>query len=426
MHDGPHRETASMDIHSLGRFVGVDVACKPHRPGYSGPMDTAGLIVVGSGPAAVAAAEAFREHDPDGSVVILTDDPHPPYARPPLSKDYLRGETDDVELHPPDWFDERRIELVLAQRVDGIDAASRHVTARGVDYPFQSMVLACGSSPSPLQVKGGDSALLLRSRSDAERLRGAAKEAGSAVVIGAGFIGCEAAASLAIQGLTVTLVAPDDVPQAKRLGMDAGERIQRILEDTGVRYAGGTSVEAIVDGLVHLDDGATVGGDLILAATGVRPRSQLARSAGLALSDSRIVVRSDMRTSSQHVYAAGDVAFAYNVDAGRSIAVEHWQDATDQGEVAGTNAAGGTAKWTGVPGFWTTIGDATLKYHAWGDGYEQSRLVERDDGFTIWYETDGVVVGVLTCNADDDYDVAEELIVNRKAPPVPNVQAREH
>jgi NADPH-dependent 2,4-dienoyl-CoA reductase/sulfur reductase-like enzyme len=125
-----------------------------------------------------------------------------------------------------------------------------------------------------------------------------------------------------------------------------------------------------------------------------------------------------MRTSSQHVYAAGDVAFAYNADAGRPIAVEHWQDATDQGAVAGTNAAGGHAKWTGVPGFWTTIGDTTLKYHAWGDGYDRSRLIERDGGFTVWYEARGAAVGVLTCNVDDDYDLAEDLITAGKAPPV--------
>jgi NADPH-dependent 2,4-dienoyl-CoA reductase/sulfur reductase-like enzyme len=381
-------------------------------------MDSAGLIVVGSGPAGVAAAEAFREHDPVSPVLILTDDRHPPYARPPLSKEYLRGNTDDVALHPSQWFDERRIELILTRPVENIDVASRQVTAGGVSYPFRSMVLACGSSPSPLTVDGGGSALQLRSLADAERLRYAATNARSAVVIGAGFIGCEAAASLAMRGLAVTLVAPDRVPQAKRLGADAGQRIKRMLEEAGVDYAGGVSVESISDGAVHLDNGVTARGDVILAATGVGPRSELARAARLAISDSRIVVRSDMRTSSQHVYAAGDVAFAYNADAGRPIAVEHWGDATDQGGVAGTNAAGGHAKWTGVPGFWTTIGDATLKYHAWGDGYDRSRLIERDGGFTVWYEAEGAAVGVLTCNADDDYDLAEDLITAGKAPPV--------
>jgi 3-phenylpropionate/trans-cinnamate dioxygenase ferredoxin reductase component len=125
-----------------------------------------------------------------------------------------------------------------------------------------------------------------------------------------------------------------------------------------------------------------------------------------------------MRTSAENVYAAGDVALAYNSTAGRSVAVEHWQDAVDQGEVAGASAAGQTAEWDGVPGFWTTIGEATLKYHAWGDGFERFRFVEHDDGFTVWYESDGAAVGVLTYNADDDYERGEDLI--RRRAPIPS------
>jgi NADPH-dependent 2,4-dienoyl-CoA reductase/sulfur reductase-like enzyme len=301
--------------------------------------------------------------------------------------------------------------------VDAIDVASQEVTSDGATYSYQSLVLACGSSPAPLPVPGGASVLQLRSLADASRLQKVAAQADSAVVIGAGFIGCEAAASLASRGLSVTLLAPDGVPQAKRLGEEAGSRILGFLADAGVRYVGGVDVESVGDGAVRLDNGTSVTGELVLAATGVEPGSELARAAGLALSDSRIVVRSDMRTSSRHVYAAGDVALAFNSAAGRPLAVEHWQDAADQGWIAGTNAAGGNAKWDGVPGFWTTIGDATLKYHAWGDGYEKCQFVLHDDGFTVWYETRGAAVGVLTCNADDDYEKAEHLI--RTATPGP-------
>ena len=126
-----------------------------------------------------------------------------------------------------------------------------------------------------------------------------------------------------------------------------------------------------------------------------------------------------MRTSDERIYAAGDVAFALNATAGRHLAVEHWQDAADQGAVAGAGAAGHSATWDGVPGFWTTIGTTTVKYHAWGDGYQRSRLLEREGGFTVWYETDGATVGVLTCNADDEYDLGETLIAEAKPPPVP-------
>ncbi len=382
-------------------------------------MNEPGLIVVGSGPAGVSAAEAFRKNNSADQVLILTSDPALPYARPPLSKDFLRGEveTADTELHPATWFDDQEVELVVCDGVDGIDLADRSVIAGGVRHPYRSLILACGSRPTPPPVPGGTSALLLRSQADAVRLRDAAQSANSAVVIGAGFIGCEAAASLAMRGVATTLVAPDAVPQAKRLGDAAGERIAKMVADAGARYVGGVSVDAIEDGAVRLDNGVSIECDLVLSATGVKPQSTIAAAAGLGTRSDRVVVDAGMRTSGDGVYAAGDVALAHNGAAGRHIAVEHWQDAVDQGEIAGSNAAGASDEWAAVPGFWTTIGDATVKYHAWGDGYDRAHLAEHADGFTVWYESGGTVVGVLTHNADDDYDRGEALIASRR--PVP-------
>ena len=380
-------------------------------------MESTGLVVVGSGPAGVSAADAFRRHNPSDPIRIVTDDPALPYARPPLSKEFLRGDAAlaDTELHPAAWFDERSIELVRAVGVDAIDVAGQQLTVGGKHYPYRWLVLACGAKPSPLPVPGGATALLLRSLADAQSLREAAVHAASAVVIGAGFIGCEAAASLAMRGVTTTLVAPDPVPQAKRLGDDAGERITRLLRDTGVNYVGSVSVNGLADGTVRLDDGSTIECDLVVAATGVKPQSALASAAGIETSDGRIVVDAQMRTSVDNVYAAGDCALAYNRLAGRPVAVEHWQDAVDHGEIAGAGAAGQTREWDAVPGFWTTIGEATLKYHAWGDGFDTARLVDHGDGFTVWYERDRATVGVLTLEADEDYDRGEELI-QRKNP----------
>jgi NADPH-dependent 2,4-dienoyl-CoA reductase/sulfur reductase-like enzyme len=254
---------------------------------------------------------------------------------------------------------------------------------------------------------------------DARQLRQAGVQTSSAVVIGAGFIGCEAAASFALQGMSVTLVAPDTVPQEKRLGTGAGERLLELLKRSGVRYVGGITVNAIDEQGVVLDNGVTLDTDLVLAATGVAPNSAAAQAAGLTVEQSRIVVGADMSTSADGVFAAGDVAAAFNATARRRLPVEHWQDAMDQGAVAGASAAGQLAKWAGVPGFWTTIGEATVKYHAWGDGYQSSRLLTRDDGFTVWYETDGAAVGVLTCNADDDYELGETLIAGGRPAPIP-------
>jgi 3-phenylpropionate/trans-cinnamate dioxygenase ferredoxin reductase subunit len=382
-------------------------------------MVTPGLIVVGSGPAGISAAEAFRKHDDNRSVQIFTEDPDLPYERPPLSKDYLRGETDDVALHSSEWFREHSIEIVHEASLERIDVSEHNVVIGGDSYSYAALVLACGASPTPLPVPGGERALQLRSLSDARKLRDAGSRASSAVVIGAGFIGCEAAASLALQGVAVTLVAPDAVPQEKRLGAEAGQRLLELVQQSGARYVGGVSVKSITERGVVLDNGVTLDTDLVLAATGVTPNSAVPQAAGLTMEQSRIVVDADMRTSADGVFAAGDVASAFNAAAGRHVPVEHWQDAMDQGEVAGAVAAGQSAKWDAVPGFWTTIGEATVKYHAWGDGYQNSRLLARDDGFTVWYEEDGAAVGVLTCNADEDYDLGETLIAEGRPAPVP-------
>ncbi len=381
-------------------------------------MTEPGLIVIGSGPAGVGAVEAFRSHNTSTPVLLISADPALPYERPPLSKDFLRGETDDVALHPRSWFTERGIELVQGVEVDRIDPEGGYVVIDDQRHTYTAMVLATGATPSPLPVAGGERALQLRSLSDAERLRSAGSDAESAVVIGAGFIGCEAAASLAQRGVSVTLVAPQDVPQKKRLGSEAGQQLLRLVEKAGVRYVGGASVDAIHDDAVQLNTGVSIDCDLVLAATGVTPSSGAAEAAGLDIEQSRVIVGANMATSAPNVFAAGDVALAFNTSARRRIATEHWQDAADHGAIAGASAAGVTAEWDSVPGFWTTIGDSDVKYHAWGDGYQTSRLLLHDDGFTVWYESDGATVGVLTLNADDNYDLGERLIKEGRPAPM--------
>ena len=376
-----------------------------------------GLIVVGSGPAGVAAAESFRGHDADTRVRILTADVDLPYARPPLSKEFLRGETDDVALHSAQWFDDRAIELITDAPVDRLDLKEHALYVGERCYEFDTLILACGAAPQAPSVPGGERALLLRSLADATALRNVADSAASAVVIGSGFIGCEAAASLATRGVPVTLVAPEALPQENRLGSQAAERLRDLVTDAGARHVGGVAVEEITAAGVRLDNGVTIDCDLVLAATGVTPQSRVAAAAGLEIRDTRIVVGSDMAASASDIYAAGDVALARHEVAGRHLVTEHWQDATDQGTIAGACGAGHASKWVEVPGFWTSVGDATLKYHAWGDGYERSRLRDHPDGFTVWYESGNAVVGVLTYNADDDYEIGERLIAERRPAP---------
>jgi 3-phenylpropionate/trans-cinnamate dioxygenase ferredoxin reductase component len=370
-----------------------------------------GFIAIGSGPAGLSAAETFRGRHPHIPVRILTSDSALPYAKPPLSKAYLCGWHPELDLHSPGWFVRNNVELRRGITAEHIDLANQEVvTAGGHRYPYWHLVLACGATPVHLDVPGGEAALSLRSFADAVVLRMAALNAESAVVIGGGLIGCEAASCLVGRGVPTTIVAPESVPLQRRFGVDVGDRIAKILSDNGVRFIGCANVTGIGEAEVTLDTGEAVEGDLVVSATGVRPDASLAAAAGLDTRDGRIVVDEHMHTSALNVYAAGDVALAYNVTAGRRIRAEHCRDAAQQGLIAGLTAAGHTAAWDKVPGFSCTVGESTLKYCGWGIGYEHSRLVEHRNGFTVWYESGGEVVGVLSLNADDDYRLADQLV----------------
>ncbi|SEH46660.1 Pyridine nucleotide-disulphide oxidoreductase [Mycolicibacterium rutilum] len=370
-----------------------------------------GLVVIGSGAAGVSAAETFRARHPNIPVRILTTDPALPYAKPPLSKDFLCDRDTRLDLHSAAWFDRNRVELIRGVTVRGIDVERQEVvTAGGRRYAYWHLVVASGSAAVRPPVAGIESALTLRSFADAVALKMAARYADCAVVIGAGLIGCEAASCLAGRGVATMIVAAEHVPLQRRFGAQAGERVAKILSDTGVRFAGDTTVAAIEDGRVVLGTGETVEADLVVSAAGVRPDIRLAEAAGIATRDGRIVVDEHMHTSARNVYAAGDVALAHNVTAGRPIPAEHWRDAAHQGRVAGLTAAGFSAVWDIVPSYASVIDSSVLRYRGWGAGYERSRFVEHHNGFTVWYESGDDVVGVLTLNADDDYRRAEQML----------------
>jgi len=365
------------------------------------------LVIVGGGPAALAAARGYRDAAGDGDVTILTPELVLPYQRPPLSKDFLRGEMDDGDLPIEDeaWYENHGVDVRLGGEVATLDPATRTLTlGTGDTLRYDACVLATGAEPTVLPVPGAteDWVLLLRSLATARVLQLRAETAKTALVVGSGFIGCEAAASLAMRGVSVTLVSDEDVPQAKRLGSEAGRRIQGWLEALGVTLQLGQEVD-------ELQEGAA---DLILMAAGVTPRAGLGETAGLKTEDGRIVVDQHMRTSAEHVYAAGDVARAYNTKAQRHLAVEHWGEALNMGEIAGRAIAGDAdAQWDVAPGFWSTIGPHTLKYVAWGDGFDEAKLVEHAGGaWTIWYGAEGRTVGVLTHERDDDYENGRTLI----------------
>jgi 3-phenylpropionate/trans-cinnamate dioxygenase ferredoxin reductase subunit len=381
------------------------------------------FLIIGDGPTALSAAQAFREHDGKGRVVVISPDPDTPYERPPLSKGFLRGELEESELPyvQPTELDDLEVERV-EDRAVALDPRQRTVrTRRGDTYTYVWCLVATGATPIQLPVPGGDDArlLYLRTLADSRRLReeaiGSATK--TAIVVGSGFIGCEAAASLARLGLTVTMVTNEPAPQQKRLGPEAAAKIAGWLTEDGVTVrlnAEVASFSADDEGpiTVELGDGSSVGADLVLVAAGVRPFGELAQDAGIPSQADRILVDASMRSSVPGVLAAGDAAMAYNAAAGRPLAVEHWGEALTMGGIAGATAAGDAAEWKNAPGFWSDIGDRTLKYAAWGDGYEDARMVEHGDGaFTVWYtDKTGAAVGVLTHDRDDDYEAGTSLV----------------
>ncbi len=376
------------------------------------------LLIVGGGPAGLSAARRYRAAGGAGAVGIVTDEHRMPYRRPPLTKDLLQGVSTEAELPLEDesWLGDHAVDLISG-RAATLDTEARSVTlSGGRTLEYRRCVLATGAEPTRLEIPGADdpAVRVVRALDHVRELLRRLHPGDAVVVIGSGFIGCEIAASLRIRGHPVSLVSDEPAPNAARLGEEAGGFITGWLEDQGVQLHLASAVARIDRAGESLEvsaDGAPVRGRVVVMATGVAPRSELAAAAGIELDGGAVPVDASMRSADSSVLAAGDVAKAQNVSAGRALRVEHWGEALRQGEIAGAVAAGAAVAWDDVPGFWSTIGDRTLKYAAWGDGYDRSRIDEHSDGgFTVWYGRDGRLVGVLTHQADEDYERGQELI----------------
>jgi 3-phenylpropionate/trans-cinnamate dioxygenase ferredoxin reductase component len=376
------------------------------------------LLVVGGGPGGLSAARAYRAAGGRGAVAIVTDEHRMPYNRPPLTKELLRGESteDDLPIEPEGWLEEHEVSLVCGRAVS-LDPGDRCVSlSGGRELRYRSCVLATGAEPTRLSVPGADhpAVRVIRTLDHLREVTSRLADGGPVAVIGSGFIGCEIAASLRRRGHVVALISEEEQPNAARLGPEAGAELARWLETEGVDLSFGAAVDEITggDGLLEVRAGTVrAQGAVVVMAAGVAPRGELAAAAGLELRGGAVPVSAAMRTTVEGLYAAGDVALAENAAAGRPLRVEHWGDALGQGEVAGRSVAGEDAHWDAVPGFWSTIGAHVLKYAAWGDGFDQSRLEHHsDEAFTAWYGRDGRIVGVLTHGADEDYERGRSLI----------------
>jgi NADPH-dependent 2,4-dienoyl-CoA reductase/sulfur reductase-like enzyme/nitrite reductase/ring-hydroxylating ferredoxin subunit len=382
------------------------------------------VVIVGSGAAGNAAAEALRREGYGGRVVMIGPEAELPYDRPNLSKDYLAGNAPEewIPLHPADFYEEKKIERLTGVRVTAIDPAAKTAALDdGRTLAYGALLLATGADPVRLPIPGADLPQVhyLRTLADSRRIIEAAKGARRAVVIGTSFIGLEVAASLRTRGLEVTAVGPDDRPLGRILGAELGDFVRSLHEEHGVQFRLGRKPASITDGSegeVRLDDGSVLPADLVVIGVGVRPNVALAEAAGLAL-DNGVKVNELLETSAPGIYAAGDIARWPDPYSGESLRVEHWAVAERQGQVAARNILGRKEPFDHAPFFWSQHYDVSISYvgHAakW-DAIEVSGSLQEKNAVVV-YRADGRIAAVATIFRDRE-SLEAEVAMERRDP----------
>lgn len=381
------------------------------------------IVIVGAGLAGARAAESLRKDGYEGAITLLGDEPERPYLRPPLSKAYLRAESEreKVYIHPEGFYAENRIDLRPSTAVWAIDPASREVVLdEDRRLPFDRLLLATGARPKKLPLPGADlpGVLSLRTLADAESLRAAAADAERIVVIGSGWIGSEVAASLRALDRRVVLIAPDAVPLEKVLGPEIGGVYRDLHLEHGVELRLGTAVSRIVGAdrvaAVETAAGERIAADLVVVGVGVEPRTELAVAAGLSVGDG-IEVSATLATSVPGIFAAGDVAAAWHPFYDRRVRSEHWTNAKFQGSAAGPSMLGANVPFDRIPYFYSDQYDLGMEYT--GHAAPSDRLVIRGSlagrEFVAFWLADGRVVAGMNANIWDVAKPIERLIRSR-------------
>jgi 3-phenylpropionate/trans-cinnamate dioxygenase ferredoxin reductase subunit len=382
-------------------------------------LKTQTFAIVGAGLAGAKAAEALREDGFEGRLVLIGAEAERPYERPPLSKDYLRGETTvPPYVHGEGFYADNDIELLTSTRVAAIEAASRELVLEGDRrLAYDRLLIATGSSPRRLEVPGGrlDGIHYLRTIGDSARIGQRFSSGRRLVVIGSGWIGAEIAASARQRGCEVTMIERASLPLERVLGPEVGRIYLDLHRDHGVEFLPETTVERF-EGVDRVErvvtrDGAVIEADFVVVGIGVTPRTGLAETAGLTI-DNGIVVDDRLRTSSPDVFAAGDVANAWHPYYGRRLRVEHWANALNQGTAAAGAMLGRDAAYDEIPYFFSDQYETGMEYSGYATEWDE--VVFRGDvpglEFIAFWLKDHRVVAGMNMNVWDVSDPIRELI----------------
>ncbi|HEX4016310.1 MAG TPA: FAD-dependent oxidoreductase [Frankiaceae bacterium] len=374
------------------------------------------LLIIGGGLAGAKAAAGAREAGFEGRIVIVGEESHDPYERPPLSKEILRAEkaSDSSRVNDSGHYAEHSVELITGDAVTSLDAgAKRAQLASGTSISFDAAVLATGAAPRKLTLPGADLAGVhyLRTIEDSVALHDAITKASRVAVIGAGWIGSEVAASARQLGADVVLIEPLPAPLHRVLGTEVGSVFSQLHTDHGVamrlgvgvaKLEGGSAVERVV-----LEDGRVEAADVVVAGVGVTPRIELAEAAGLTI-DNGVVVDQNLQSNAPGIFAAGDIANAFHPHYQQHIRIEHWANALNQGAAAGANASGDPTPYTRLPYFFSDQYDLGLEYVGYASADDEV-VIRGDAGkreFIAFYHRGGIVTAAMNVNI---WDVVDDL-----------------
>ena len=380
------------------------------------------MLIIGGGLAGGTAAEALRNEGFDGDITVVTAEAHPPYQRPPLSKGYLAGteDLDAVVLHPAEWYEERGIRLITGVAVTSLEPAAHAVELEdGERLTYDAVLLATGATPRMIPLPGHDlpGVTTLRRLDDSDELRAQLREGGKRlVVIGAGWIGMEVAATARGFGNEVAILERDAVPLAMALGAEMGEVFRALHLEHGVDLRTSVGVDRIVgDGRAEgvVVDGETLPADLVLVGVGASPNTALAEEAGLDILNG-VLTDEALRTSAADVYAAGDIANAFHPVLQRHLRSEHWANALNAGKVVARSMLGKPASFDDIPYFYTDQYDLGMELSGYAPLMTDAEIVVRGDvdarEFIGFWTDDGRIVAGMNVNVWDVNDKVQDLI----------------